>query len=103
MRDEYDFSTARPNPYATQLKKSVTIRLDEDSIAYFKTAANQGALQARRPAASARPLVRAAKPVRVRKPVAAQQSAAHQGVARGFALDLSYGGADPVDNDFTDY
>ena len=39
----------------------------------------------------------------IRKPVAAQQSAAHQGVARGFALDLSYGGADPIDNDFTDY
>jgi predicted DNA binding CopG/RHH family protein len=41
MRDEYDFSTARPNPYATQLKKSVTIRLDEDSIAYFKTMAEE--------------------------------------------------------------
>ncbi len=36
MRDEYDFSDARKNPYAAQLKKSVTIRLDEDSIAYFK-------------------------------------------------------------------
>lgn len=41
MRDEYDFSTARPNPYATQLKKSVTIRLDEDSIAYFKSMAEE--------------------------------------------------------------
>ena len=36
MRDEYDFSKARKNPYATQLKKSITIRLDEDSVAYFK-------------------------------------------------------------------
>ncbi len=36
MRDEYDFSNGRKNPYAAQLKKSVTIRLDEDSIAYFK-------------------------------------------------------------------
>ena len=36
MRDEYDFSNTRKNPYAAQLKKSVTIRLDEDSIAYFK-------------------------------------------------------------------
>ena len=36
MHDEYDFSNARKNPYAAQLKKSVTIRLDEDSIAYFK-------------------------------------------------------------------
>jgi len=32
MRKQYDFSAARKNPYATQLKKSVTIRLDEDSI-----------------------------------------------------------------------
>lgn len=36
MRDEYDFSKTRKNPYATQLKKSITIRLDEDSVAYFK-------------------------------------------------------------------
>jgi predicted DNA binding CopG/RHH family protein len=37
MRKEYDFSKARKNPYAAQLKKSITIRLDEDSIAYFKS------------------------------------------------------------------
>lgn len=37
MREEYDFSKSRKNPYASQLKKSVTIRLDEDSISYFKT------------------------------------------------------------------
>jgi uncharacterized protein (DUF4415 family) len=36
MRQEYDFSAARKNPYASQLKKQITIRLDEDSIAYFK-------------------------------------------------------------------
>ena len=36
MRDEYDFSKARKNPYATRLKKSITIRLDEDSVGYFK-------------------------------------------------------------------
>jgi len=36
MRREYDFSTARPSPYAAKLKRSVTIRLDEDTIAYFK-------------------------------------------------------------------
>ena len=36
MRKEYDFSKARKNPYAAQLKKQITIRLDEDSIAYFK-------------------------------------------------------------------
>ena len=37
MRNEYDFSKARKNPYASQLKKPITIRLDEDSITYFKT------------------------------------------------------------------
>lgn len=36
MRKQYDFSSARHNPYAKRLKKSVTIRLDEDTIAYFK-------------------------------------------------------------------
>ena len=36
MRKEYDFSAARKNPYASQLKKQITIRLDEESIGYFK-------------------------------------------------------------------
>lgn len=36
MRKEYDFSRAKKNPYASQLKKQITIRLDEESIAYFK-------------------------------------------------------------------
>ncbi|PWF48969.1 BrnA antitoxin family protein [Massilia glaciei] len=37
MREEYDFSAARKNPYAAQLKKQITIRLDEESITYFKS------------------------------------------------------------------
>ena len=37
MRKEYDFSKARKNPYATQLKKQITIRLDDESIKYFKS------------------------------------------------------------------
>ena len=37
MRKEYDFSAARKNPYAAQLKKQITLRLDEESITYFKT------------------------------------------------------------------
>jgi uncharacterized protein (DUF4415 family) len=41
MRKEYDFSNARKNPYASQLKKQITIRLDEDSIVYFKEISNQ--------------------------------------------------------------
>ncbi|GAC1657501.1 MAG: BrnA antitoxin family protein [Gemmatimonadaceae bacterium] len=36
MRKEYDFSHARPNPRTKQLKRLVTIRLDERTIAYFR-------------------------------------------------------------------
>ena len=36
MRQDYDFSAARKNPYAAQLKTQITIRLDEESITYFK-------------------------------------------------------------------
>lgn len=36
MREEYDFFKARKNPYASQLKKQITIRLDEEAIDYFK-------------------------------------------------------------------
>lgn len=36
MKTEYDFSRARKNPYAKQLKKQITIRVDEDAIDYFK-------------------------------------------------------------------
>jgi uncharacterized protein (DUF4415 family) len=37
MRKEYDFTAARKNPYASQLKKQITIRLDEEAIDYFKS------------------------------------------------------------------
>jgi len=37
MRHQYDFSVSRKNPYAAKLKKTVTIRLDEESISYFKS------------------------------------------------------------------
>lgn len=36
MRDNYDFSDAKPNPYAKSLKRQVTIRLDDSTIEYFK-------------------------------------------------------------------
>ena len=36
MRRSYDFSKGRANPYARQLKKQVTIRLDEQTLEYFK-------------------------------------------------------------------
>jgi uncharacterized protein (DUF4415 family) len=36
MRDRYDFSKAKRNPYAKKLKKQITIRLDEETLEYFK-------------------------------------------------------------------
>ena len=38
MKSEYDLSAmkSRKNPYAAKLKKSVTMRLSEDVIDYFK-------------------------------------------------------------------
>lgn len=40
MRAEYDFSDSRPNPFAKRLKKQITIRIDADSIDYFKRQAS---------------------------------------------------------------
>lgn len=40
MREHYDFSDSVKNPYAKKLKKKVTIRLDEDTIDYFKELAD---------------------------------------------------------------
>lgn len=37
MRKQYDFSKAKKNPYASQLKRQITIRLDGDAIDYFKS------------------------------------------------------------------
>ncbi len=38
MKDEYDLSKmkSRKNPYASRLKKPITMRLSEDVINYFK-------------------------------------------------------------------
>lgn len=41
MRDNYDFSNSVKNPYSKKLKKQVTIRLDEDTIDYFKNMAEE--------------------------------------------------------------
>ena len=43
MKAEYDLSTmkARKNPYASKLKKPVTMRLSEDVIGYFKQMADE--------------------------------------------------------------
>lgn len=37
MRDEYDFSKSKKNPYINKLKQQITIRLDTETIAYFKS------------------------------------------------------------------
>lgn len=36
MRKEYDFSESVRNPYASRLKKQITIRLDRTTLDYFK-------------------------------------------------------------------
>lgn len=41
MKKEFDFTKARKNPYASQLVKQITIRLDEDLIGYFKGISEQ--------------------------------------------------------------
>lgn len=43
MKAEYDLSklTSRKNPYASRLKKPVTMRLSEDVVDYFKAMANE--------------------------------------------------------------
>lgn len=43
MKAEYDFSKmkSRKNPYASKLKKQVTIRMGEDVIEYFKNMAEE--------------------------------------------------------------
>ena len=74
----------------------------EASIAYFKTAASKAPARGVRVAATSskpkpRPALRAVAG-KGRGGVAAQQA-----LAKGFALDLSHGGADPADDDFTNY
>ena len=36
MKKLYDFSKGKKNPYARRLKRQITIRLDEQTIEYFK-------------------------------------------------------------------
>lgn len=46
MKKEYDLSQLkkRKNPYASKLKKSVTMRLSEDVIEYFKEMSKKSGL-----------------------------------------------------------
>ncbi len=41
MRAEYDFSGAVKNPYASKLKKQITINLNTATIDYFKNEAEE--------------------------------------------------------------
>lgn len=36
MREEYDFSVAKINPYVKRMRKRITIDVDSDTIHYFK-------------------------------------------------------------------
>lgn len=36
MKNEYNFSKSKKNPYTKSLKKQITIRIDEETIGYFK-------------------------------------------------------------------
>ena len=44
MKDNYDFSKGIRNPYVKKLKQQITIRIDEDTIEYFKAQAAESGL-----------------------------------------------------------
>ena len=44
MRKEYDFSKSKKNPYSRMLKKQITIRIEADTIAYFKKLAEESGI-----------------------------------------------------------
>jgi len=39
MREEYDFTNSVKNPYAKHVKKQISIRIETDTINYFKALA----------------------------------------------------------------
>ena len=41
MNENLEFFKETKNPYVSQSKRSITIRLDEDAIAYFKSASER--------------------------------------------------------------
>jgi predicted DNA binding CopG/RHH family protein len=44
MRKEYDFSKSKKNPYAKLLKRQITIRIEDETIDYFKNLANESGI-----------------------------------------------------------
>ncbi len=41
MREEYDFTNSVKNPYAKKVKKQISIKIDTDTIDYFKELASK--------------------------------------------------------------
>ena len=41
MRNEYNFSNAKLNPYVKKLRKQISIRIDIDTINFFKKKATE--------------------------------------------------------------
>jgi len=41
MRKEYNFTNAKPNPYVKKLRKQISIRIDVDTIDFFKKQAEE--------------------------------------------------------------
>ena len=44
MKEEYDFSKAKKNPYTKRLRKQITINIDSDTIKYFKDQAEDSGI-----------------------------------------------------------
>jgi uncharacterized protein (DUF4415 family) len=44
MRKSYDFSKSVPNPYVRKAKRQITIRLDGDTVDYFKSLSKQSGI-----------------------------------------------------------
>ena len=41
MKEEYDFSNSVKNPYAKKVKKQISIKIENDTIDYFKELAKK--------------------------------------------------------------
>lgn len=44
MKKSYDFSKSTKNPYLKKPKKQLTIRLDEDTIEYFRSLSEENGI-----------------------------------------------------------
>jgi uncharacterized protein (DUF4415 family) len=44
MKKTYDFSKSTKNPYLSKSKKQLTIRLDEDTIDYFRSLSEESGI-----------------------------------------------------------